>query len=74
MPIIALISALGLGVESIFIIMDTEKIKNRFEEYSTKTAPLRAYYQGQNKFYQIDGVGDITAITQRLITCIQGLL
>lgn len=53
---------------------DTEKIKNRFEEYSTKTAPLRAYYQGQNKFYQIDGVGDITAITQRLITCIQGLL
>ena len=53
---------------------DTEKIKNRFEEYSTKTEPLRAYYQGQNKFYQIDGVGDITAITQRLITCIQGLL
>lgn len=53
---------------------DTEKIKNRFEEYSTKTSPLRAYYQGQNKFYQIDGVGDITAITQRLITCIQGLL
>lgn len=53
---------------------DTEKIKNRFEEYSTKTAPLRTYYQGQNKFYQIDGVGDITAITQRLITCIQGLL
>ena len=53
---------------------DTEKIKNRFEEYSTKTAPLRTYYQGQNKFYQIDGVGDITAITKRLITCIQGLL
>jgi adenylate kinase len=53
---------------------DTEKIKNRFEEYSAKTAPLRAYYQRQNKFYQIDGVGDITAITQRLIICIQGLL
>jgi adenylate kinase len=53
---------------------DVEKIKNRFEEYTAKTAPLRSYYSAQNKFYTIDGVGAIDAITQRLTSCIEGLL
>jgi len=42
------------------------KIRNRFDEYNAKTAPLKAYYQAQNKFFIIDGVGAIEEITARL--------
>ena len=45
---------------------DEAKIRNRFEEYNTKTAPLKDYYQSQNKFFTIDGVGEISEITARL--------
>ena len=45
---------------------DEAKIRNRFDEYNTKTAPLKAYYQAQNKFIVIDGVGAIEEITARL--------
>jgi len=45
---------------------DEAKIRNRFDEYNTKTAPLKAYYQAQNKFFVIDGVGAIEEITARL--------
>ena len=45
---------------------DEAKIRNRFEEYNTKTAPLKDYYQAQNKFFTIDGVGEISEITARL--------
>ena len=33
---------------------DEEKIRNRFQEYNLKTAPLRSYYEAQNKFHSID--------------------
>lgn len=33
---------------------DEEKIRNRFDEYNQKTAPLRDYYQGQQKFHSIN--------------------
>jgi len=45
---------------------DKAKIRNRFDEYNAKTAPLKAYYQAQNKFFIIDGVGAIEEITARL--------
>lgn len=45
---------------------DETKIRNRFEEYNLKTAPLKAYYEGKNKFYSVNGIGDITEITERL--------
>jgi len=45
---------------------DEAKIRNRFDEYNAKTAPLKAYYQAQNKFFIIDGVGAIEEITARL--------
>ena len=45
---------------------DTSKIKNRFNEYNTKTAILKDYYQNQNKYFGVDGVGDIQEITKRL--------
>jgi len=45
---------------------DEAKIRNRFNEYKTKTAILKEYYQNQNKYFGIDGVGDIKEITKRL--------
>lgn len=52
---------------------DEEKIRNRFEEYNQKTAPLRAFYTEQNKFHSINGIGSIEEITQRLMTAIDSL-
>ncbi|MBP8792935.1 MAG: adenylate kinase [Lutibacter sp.] len=45
---------------------DESKIRNRFNEYNTKTAILKDYYQEQNKYYGINGVGAIDDITARL--------
>ncbi len=45
---------------------DESKIRNRFNEYQTKTAILKDYYQAQNKYYGVNGVGSIEEITQRL--------
>jgi len=45
---------------------DEDKIRNRFNEYNTKTAILKDYFQAQNKYYGVNGVGDISEITARL--------
>lgn len=52
---------------------DEEKIRNRFDEYNQKTAPLRAFYSAQDKFHSINGIGSIEAITQRLMSVIDTL-
>ena len=48
-----------------------EKILNRFREYNEKTLPLKEFYSKQNKFFSINGVGDINVISQRLISIIE---
>ena len=52
---------------------DEEKIRNRYQEYNEKTAPLMAYYLNQNKFYAVDGIGSIEEITERLSQVIDNL-
>jgi adenylate kinase len=52
---------------------DEEKIRNRYDEYNTKTAPLMEYYKKQNKYYAVDGIGTITEITERLSKTIESL-
>ncbi len=52
---------------------DEEKIRNRYQEYNEKTAPLMEYYQNQNIFYAVDGIGSIEAITERLSKVIDSL-
>ncbi len=52
---------------------DEDKIRNRFEEYKNKTAPLRDFYTSQGKFHSVNGVGSIDEITQRLTELIDGL-
>jgi adenylate kinase len=45
---------------------DESKIRNRFNEYENKTAILKHYYQDQNKYFGVNGVGSIEEITFRL--------
>ena len=49
---------------------DRSKIQNRFEEYNNKTYPLINYYKNQDKFYEVNGVGDINEISTRIFNTI----
>jgi adenylate kinase len=45
---------------------DEEKIRNRYDEYNQKTAPLMNFYKNQDKFYAVNGIGSIAEVTERL--------
>ena len=45
---------------------DESIIENRINEYNNKTAPLKDYYSSQNKLSEIEGVGSIDEISQKL--------
>ena len=49
---------------------DKSKIKNRFDEYNNKTSQLIKYYKNQNKFYSVEGTGEIEQITKRIYNLI----
>ena len=53
---------------------DETKIRNRFEEYNNKTAPLKSFYIDQGKFHSVNGIGSVEEITNRLTALIDGLL
>jgi len=47
---------------------DTEDvIRTRLEVYATSTAPLTAFYAGRGLLVQVDGLGDIDEVTQRIV-------
>ena len=50
-----------------------EIIANRINEYNNKTAPLKAYYDAQNKLSEIEGVGSIADIAEKLNAVIDTL-
>ncbi|WP_428981720.1 adenylate kinase [Lutimonas zeaxanthinifaciens] len=52
---------------------DESKIRNRFNEYESKTAILKDYYQKQDKYYGVNGVGSIDEITSKLEEVIDSL-
>ncbi len=52
---------------------DEGKIRNRFNEYDTKTAILKDFYAKQNKYFGANGVGSIEEITGRLSKIIDTL-
>ena len=52
---------------------EVSKIRNRFNEYQTKTAILQDYYAKQNKYYGVNGVGSIEDITERISEVIDKL-
>lgn len=45
-------------------------IQNRIDVYNKETAPVKAFYQSQNKFTAVDGIGTIDEISERLYTAI----
>lgn len=53
---------------------DESKIRNRYEEYNEKTAPLIAFYTNQGKYSAVDGIGTVEEVTNRLNQVIDGLL
>tara|TARA_B100000508_G_scaffold75230_1_gene58582 strand:- start:40017 stop:40592 length:576 start_codon:yes stop_codon:yes gene_type:complete len=50
---------------------DPKVIANRIEVYKNETAPVKSYYQEQNKFYSIDGLGAISEITDRMFDTVE---
>jgi len=52
---------------------DESKIRNRFNEYESKTAILKNYYQNQHKYFGVDGVGTIEDIAAKLAEVIDKL-
>mgnify|MGYP001158381307 FL=1 len=53
---------------------DIDKIRNRFNEYNTKTSILINFYNKQNKFYSVNGKGTVNDITRRLFNLIDSLI
>ncbi len=43
-----------------------EKIKVRLQVYEDETSPVKAHYEKQGKLFEIDGVGTIDEIQQRI--------
>lgn len=52
---------------------DESIIRNRIKVYYDETAILKGYYQKENKYFGVDGVGSIEEITERLKKVIDGL-
>lgn len=50
-----------------------EVIQNRINVYKAETFPVKEYYQNQNKFIEINGIGTVNEITERLFAAINGL-
>ena len=45
-------------------------IENRIAVYNRETAPVKSYYQAQNKLIFVDGLGTINEITDRLFEAV----
>lgn len=52
---------------------DETVIRNRITVYENETAILKDYFEQQNKYYGVDGVGSIDDITNRLCSVIDSL-
>jgi len=50
-----------------------QTIKHRLNMYHQKTEPVKEYYKKQNKYHQVNGVGDIDEVNQRLLDVISNI-
>lgn len=50
-----------------------ETVRSRLDEYTAKTAPVREYYIEKGISYDIEGVGNVEEINQKIVKTIQGL-
>lgn len=49
------------------------KIATRLRVYQDETLPVAQYYEQQDKYLEIDGVGDIEAIFQKIVSAVETL-
>ncbi|PID94871.1 MAG: adenylate kinase [Bacteroidetes bacterium] len=47
-----------------------ETIHRRLEEYALKTKPVADFYRHQQKFHEVDGIGSVDEVADRLIAVI----
>ncbi len=50
-----------------------EIIRKRVHEYTSKTAPVANYYQSQNKFHAVEGIGSIEDIFGNIVEVVKKL-
>ena len=50
---------------------DENIIRNRIKEYYTKTAEVAELYKKQGKYVEVNGVGEITEIAEKLYTAVE---
>jgi len=50
-----------------------ETIKHRLDLYHQKTEPVKEYYKKQNKYHEVNGVGEIEEVNQRLLDVINSI-
>lgn len=51
---------------------DTEPvIRKRLEVYRTSTAPLTAFYEGRGLLVQVDGMGGVDEVTERIVSAVE---
>lgn len=50
---------------------DEKIIQNRINVYKNETAPVKTFYEKQNKFIAIDGIGTIDEISARIYNAIE---
>ncbi|MFV0287517.1 MAG: adenylate kinase [Demequina sp.] len=51
---------------------DTEPvIRKRLEVYATQTAPLTAFYEGRGLLVQVDGLGEVSEVTDRIVGAVE---
>ena len=48
-------------------------IRKRIEEYNNKTIPVAEYYEKQDKYVAVNGIGDITAIFEAISEAIENV-
>jgi adenylate kinase len=53
--------------------VNPEIIQKRIDVYNNETKPVKDFYQGQNKFVSINGIGEIDEISDRLYQAIDAL-
>lgn len=53
---------------------DSEVIQNRINVYKKETAPVQAFYEAQNKYVRVDGMGEMEAVTSRLFDSIEQVI
>ena len=49
------------------------KIENRIRVYKEETLPVAQYYQQHDKYYQVNGIGDIEEIFRKICNIVDGM-